>query len=122
DLQFLRPFQVKNAGFVFFLKYPAQAENRVIQGKRVDVELIIIKDASAISTREFPNVQIESELQVRRAKRNVQENAYSFGSKHAHRRFTAIKRKRTEQARGAVQVAAVKVSYKDRLGAAPLFA
>src|SRR5262245_12294081 len=64
DLEFLSPFQVENAGLVFFLKSPTQAENRVIQRKRVDIELVFIKDASAISAWEFLNVQIESKLQV----------------------------------------------------------
>src|SRR5215510_4365615 len=71
NLEFLRPFNVENAGLVFFLKSPAQTENRVIQRKRVDIELVFIKNASAIAPWEFLNVQIESKLQVRRAKRSV---------------------------------------------------
>src|SRR5215831_10951644 len=71
NLKFMRPFEVENAGLVFFLKSPTQAENRVIQRKRVDIELVFIKDASAIAAWEFLNVQIEGKLQVRRAKRSV---------------------------------------------------
>src|SRR5262245_36274244 len=71
NLQFVRPLQVVNARLVFFLKSPTLADNRVIQRKRVDIDLVFIKDASTIAAWEFLNVQIECKLQVRRAKRSV---------------------------------------------------
>src|SRR5262249_60921743 len=47
--EFLRPFEVENAGLVFFLTSPTEADNREIQRKRVDIDIVYIKLASAIT-------------------------------------------------------------------------
>jgi len=120
DFQFFRTFQIEDAGFVFFLESPAEAENRVIERKRVDVKLILIEDTSAVPAREFLNRQLESELKVGSAERGVQENTQTFRPEHVQWRLASIKMKCAEQAGDAVQVIAVKMANKDRMDATAL--
>src|SRR5262249_28759507 len=115
NTEILSSFQIENTRLVLFLESPAQTENGMIQWQCVNVELILIEDASTITSRKFLHVELERELQFGSAKCSLQENPEAFGSKNVQRCLAAVEMKRTQQASDAVEMIAVKVSNEDRM-------
>src|SRR2546425_1667610 len=94
----------------------------MIQRKRFNVKLLLVEHASAVSAREFLHGELERKLQIGRPKRGVEENTQTFRSEYIQWRLTSVKMQCAEQARDAVKMISVQVSYENRMDAASLHA